>query len=432
MARYAILGYFRWMQRQGQDIGGRLLGAAGGQAGQILGFLGGGIGGAVSGALGGAGRGAVGGAASGFEAGNRLGGGGITGAALGAIGGGIGAIGGALGGLFGGGAAGAREGAASGAESGREVGTNVGSAIGRPLGGAIGSAASVVLPAAAITALVMALPISVLMSAAVGLTAVIAGAIGAARAGIIERFAQQKVAESGRVSRAPASQGGAGTTGPTHSELAKDDPEHPLFGIATGMAYLADREIAQAMRDAWEHHAVHHTAGGAVPMPDGAATDGGGTGGGGGPAIPATVAGGGGGAHGRHGRHPGEGPAFFAEVDRRFWAQTHYKVGGRLDPHNPADRPYVRIWLRIRDQVRAEREQAAQTTQAEQPTQQLAAQSDGNGAAPEPQVAAWIPDQREETPIEHGVTDLVDKYVCHPDQTDWWVDALVNPPRRGT
>ena len=214
MARYAILGYFRWMQRQGQDIGGRLLGAAGGRAGQILGFLGGGIGGAVTGAIGGAGRGLVGGAASGFEAGNRLGGGGITGAALGAIGGGLGAIGGALGGLFGGGAAGAREGAASGAASGRDVGTNVGSAIGRPLGGAIGGAAAVALPAAAITALVMALPVPVLMAAAGGLTAVIAGAIGAARLGIIERFAQRKVAESGRVSRAPASRGGSGHDGP--------------------------------------------------------------------------------------------------------------------------------------------------------------------------------------------------------------------------
>ena len=149
--------------------------------------------------------------------------------------------------------------------------------------------------------------------------------------------------------------------------------------------------------------------------------------------MPVPAGGGGGARTAATGRHPGEGPAFFAEVDRRFWAQTHYKVGGRLDPHNPADRPYVRIWLRIRDQVRAERAQAAQTTQAEQPTQQLAAQHDGNGGGPdaaEPPVAGWIPDQREETPIERGVTDLVDKYVCHPDQTDWWVDPLVNPPRR--
>jgi hypothetical protein len=437
MARYAILGYFRWMQRKGEDIGGRLLGAAGGRAGEILGFLGGGIGGAVSGAIGGAGRGLVGGAASGFEAGERLGGGGITGGVLGAIGGGLGAIGGAVSGLFGGGAAGAREGAASGAASGREVGTNVGTAAGRGIGGAIGLGVGAALPAAAITALVMALPVPVLMGAAVGLTAVIAAAIAAARLGIIERIAQRKVAESGRVSRADPSQGGKGTTGPTHSELAKDDPEHPLFGIATGMAYLADREIAQAMRDAWESHAVHHTTGGAVPMPGGDATGGGG---GGGPAVPATpvpagggsAPAGGGGTQGRHGRHPGEGPAFFAEVDRRFWAQTHYKVGGRLDPHNPADRPYVRIWLRIRDQVRAEREQAAHATRAEQPTQAVAAQHDGNGAAPEAPVAAWIPDEREETPVERGVTDLVDKYVCHPNQTDWWVDALVNPPRRGT
>jgi hypothetical protein len=47
---------------------------------------------------------------------------------------------------------------------------------------------------------------------------------------------------------------------------------------------------------------------------------------------------------------------FHVEVDRRFWQQTNYKVGQRLDPALPEDKPYIQIWTRIRDQVRAERE----------------------------------------------------------------------------
>ncbi len=53
---------------------------------------------------------------------------------------------------------------------------------------------------------------------------------------------------------------------------------------------------------------------------------------------------------------PTSGPAFNTEVDRRFWQQTSYKVGQRLDPKLPEDQPFVQIWLRLRDQVRTERE----------------------------------------------------------------------------
>lgn len=54
---------------------------------------------------------------------------------------------------------------------------------------------------------------------------------------------------------------------------------------------------------------------------------------------------------------PTSGPAFNAEVDRRFWDKTQYKVGQRLDPDLPEDKPYITIWLQIRDEVRHERQQ---------------------------------------------------------------------------
>lgn len=62
---------------------------------------------------------------------------------------------------------------------------------------------------------------------------------------------------------------------------------------------------------------------------------------------------------------PTSGPAFHAEVDRRFWEQTGYKVNQRLDPNLPEDQPYVRIWLRIRNQVRAERQAARREREAQ-------------------------------------------------------------------
>jgi hypothetical protein len=58
---------------------------------------------------------------------------------------------------------------------------------------------------------------------------------------------------------------------------------------------------------------------------------------------------------------PTSGPEFNAEVDKRFWNQTHYKVGQRLDPKLPEDQPYVKIWLQIRDQVQKERQGSVMT-----------------------------------------------------------------------
>ncbi len=52
---------------------------------------------------------------------------------------------------------------------------------------------------------------------------------------------------------------------------------------------------------------------------------------------------------------PIKGPVFNEEVDRRFWKKTGYKVGQRLDPKLAEDAPYVPQWLKLRDEVRAER-----------------------------------------------------------------------------
>ncbi len=42
------------------------------------------------------------------------------------------------------------------------------------------------------------------------------------------------------------------------------------------------------------------------------------------------------------------------ETDARFWAQTHYRPGQKLDPTNPTDRTMMPVWLNIYRAVRAE------------------------------------------------------------------------------
>lgn len=42
------------------------------------------------------------------------------------------------------------------------------------------------------------------------------------------------------------------------------------------------------------------------------------------------------------------------ETDARFWAQTGYKPGQRLDPHDPTDRHMAKVWLDVRRKVAAE------------------------------------------------------------------------------
>lgn len=42
------------------------------------------------------------------------------------------------------------------------------------------------------------------------------------------------------------------------------------------------------------------------------------------------------------------------ETDARFWAQTHYKVGQKINPNIPADRAMVKAWMDIFHKVEAE------------------------------------------------------------------------------
>jgi len=42
------------------------------------------------------------------------------------------------------------------------------------------------------------------------------------------------------------------------------------------------------------------------------------------------------------------------EADARFWAQSHYKVGRKLDPRDPTDRAMAKIWRDVRAKVDAE------------------------------------------------------------------------------
>ena len=42
-----------------------------------------------------------------------------------------------------------------------------------------------------------------------------------------------------------------GVDAPTHSEIAKDDSDHPLFTLSSGLAQKADEAIGKAMQEAW-------------------------------------------------------------------------------------------------------------------------------------------------------------------------------------
>lgn len=42
------------------------------------------------------------------------------------------------------------------------------------------------------------------------------------------------------------------------------------------------------------------------------------------------------------------------ETDARFWAQTHYKVGRKLDPADPTDRAMMKVWLDVFAKVKRE------------------------------------------------------------------------------
>ena len=208
-----VIGWLRMAGITGEELGRRAGAAAGGGIGSAVGTVAGGIGGAVGGAVTGAGHGA----AEGFHEGHGF---------FGKLGG---AIGGFFSGLAGGAVSGARSGAAAGAQALGHAGEVAGGAVGRFVGWSVAE-------------VVGALGLGVVMSiVAIPFAAVFA----AAKTGVLEYFAQRQVAKSADQAAA------AGLSGPTHSQLSKDAPDHPLFAASAALAATADREIGAAMLAAW-------------------------------------------------------------------------------------------------------------------------------------------------------------------------------------
>ena len=220
-----------WPARSVEDVGG----AVGGGAGVVLGGVGGATLGGVEGAASGAASGAEAGARAGYRHGRAIGGGGLLGDALGIAGGLVEGVAGGVGGLVGGGVSGAVEGGVSGARSGGAFGADVAGSAGEAAGRGIVTATGALLLGEAEIAMLLGSPL--LKIAMVPYLAAIDP--------IIEHFADQQTTESG------VQAASRGLKGPTHSQLAKDAPDHPLFKVSVALAEDADRQIGTAIQAAW-------------------------------------------------------------------------------------------------------------------------------------------------------------------------------------
>jgi hypothetical protein len=243
MTRAFILGWVRKAGIEGAQLGEMIGGAVGAPVGAVLGGIGGAVSGGFTGAIEGAVEGGASGAASGGRSGSAVGGaiGGLFGEGAGEVGS---AIGGGVGSFFGGLVGGVRGlfgGAVSGAVEGAQEGAQSGGVFGRELGGAAGSFAG-----RTAGEIVGALSLATLMTALLPIVApFILGLFAAAKAGVLEWAVQRQTLESGGQARQ------LGLSGPTHSELAKDAPEHPLWAVSAGLAEAADQEIGEAMIRIW-------------------------------------------------------------------------------------------------------------------------------------------------------------------------------------
>jgi len=164
----------------------------------------------------------------------------VTGAGHGAAAGwrrhsGVSAVGHAITGLF--------SGAAEGAVAGAEQGWDEGERAGQTIMGAEGRLAA--MGAVELAGIVARTSLAVLEIEFPIITAGIAGAVALADKVLIDVIAENQTNASGGEARA------AGLAGPTHSELAKDAPDHQLFSASVKLAETADREIGAAMRAAW-------------------------------------------------------------------------------------------------------------------------------------------------------------------------------------
>jgi hypothetical protein len=264
LQKAAILGAIRMGWATGAEAGGKVFGTAGKYAGGVIGAPIGAVGGGVVGA----GRGA----AEGWHKGR-----------------GIRKLWTGTKGFFGGLYHGTRSGGAAGWHEGSELGRKGLGAAGRVAGGVV-TAALAGAALAAVVAVVDALIVAAKGTqkiAQVGAAAGVGVAQGVAGAGRGAAEGWRKGHGLGKVTGAAgrAATGGAGgvksgaATGwhgpsdeaiadratrkamkadraagdplPNHSQLAKDDTDHPLYGVSRSLAVVADREIGSAMIEAW-------------------------------------------------------------------------------------------------------------------------------------------------------------------------------------
>jgi hypothetical protein len=252
------------------QLGGAIGGAIGGVVGGAVGAVSGAVSGAGSGAMSGASEGWQSGASQGYQSGYAAGGGGGVGEAMGeaegALEGAVGAVTGFFGGAIGGAASGGAQGAQEGAAEGSSMGTEAGAGT---AGKAVDAAGNWVLSDAQFDMLIAGALIQAQLGPAIGIVDQ-----------ILSICADKKTEQSG------SEAADRKLPGPTHSQIAKDAPDHPLFEISNLLAQEADKQIGKAMEGTWAALASGSVggAGGPGPTPAGA----GGTGAGSGGTAPAT------------------------------------------------------------------------------------------------------------------------------------------------
>jgi hypothetical protein len=154
----------------------------------------------------------------------------------------------AIGGLFGGAVKGAGQGAVAGAKTGARVGGKVDAALGSPLG-RVGELAG------GLVGFGLGVAAAGVVLALIGLLA-----LGTQPAKApIERKAKRRMNELTHDTVSEAKKKNIPL--PTHSQIAKDDPDHPLHGLADRLAHVAVREIGRQMIKVWETNGpAHETA----------------------------------------------------------------------------------------------------------------------------------------------------------------------------
>ena len=238
-AKAFIIGLIRMGTVSAEQIASALGGQVGSALGSGIGYLAGGAEGAVlglgQGASSGASQGYEEGAEQGYNEGNDLGGGGLAGEALGEVGslveGAVGGVEGLLGGAYRGLVGGASRGSAAGSARGSAIGKAVGAATG---GGLMGDLGSLALTQAQIDMLLLAPGIRGSMAPYLLIIDQ-----------ILDHYTETYTTQSGVQAASRF------LTGPTHSQIAKDSPDHPLYGVSVLLAQEADRQIGIAIQAAW-------------------------------------------------------------------------------------------------------------------------------------------------------------------------------------